>query len=204
MEKISVVLRYHQKGCLTLLKDSLFSLCLQENIVVEPILVLHNCDEAVANEIEEYISLLPAEWARRKDYVLKKLTSDKDIRSKMLNAGLQNASGRYLAFLDYDDIVYDGAYPYLVSRLNISHAALAAGGCRKALLNVLEDGSIYIASKKNFKEQQVSIFDFIDDNQLPIHSYILDRSKIDSVDLHFNEELHALEDYELLLRLLSK
>ena len=43
--------------------------------------------------------------------------------------GGEVAEGRYLAFLDYDDVVYPHAYQVSISRLNESGKAVALGGC---------------------------------------------------------------------------
>jgi hypothetical protein len=42
------------------------------------------------------------------------------------------------------------------------------------------------------------------DNFIPIHSFLLDRYRIDQSELVFVEGMNCLEDYELLLRLVSK
>ena len=47
-------------------------------------------------------------------------TPDEDIRSRLLNQGIKHAKGRYLAFLDFDDIVYDQGYEVLINQLRVS------------------------------------------------------------------------------------
>jgi hypothetical protein len=53
----------------------------------------------------------------------------KDARSELLNLGLRSARGRYLSFLDYDDVLYPEAYELLVSRLKESRSMCTNGIC---------------------------------------------------------------------------
>lgn len=203
MRDVSVIVRYHSKGDFELLKNALFSLCIQGETIVTPLIILHNCDKDTVENIEEYISYLSSDWAIEKRYVIENFDDASDIRSKMLNRGIALNSSRYLAFLDYDDVIYNGAYEYLIERLESTNTVLAAGGCRKAVFDVTGKFN-YCESKSQFLEFSPNIFYFLVDNFLPIHSYMIDTKKVDKEDLYFDESLCALEDYELLIRFVSK
>ncbi|WP_164684226.1 glycosyltransferase [Vibrio maerlii] len=203
MKDVSVIVRYHNKGDFDLLKNALFSLCIQGDVTVTPLIILHNCEENIIREIKEYISFLSSDWAMKKRFVIENINDDSDIRSTMLNRGIALNESRYLAFLDYDDVIYNGAYEYLLERLEKTNTAFSAGGCRKATFDVSGRYN-YCESKVPFLNFTPNIFYFLVDNFLPIHSYMIDTHMVKQDDLYFDESLCALEDYELLIRLVSK
>lgn len=202
MFDISVVVRYHSKGDISLLKNALFSLCVQTRMV-EPIIILHNCDDNIIKNIEDYLKILP--WINNinNHWIILNFNSEDDIRSMMLNKGIEASSSKYVGFLDYDDIVYQNSYEILISSMQKSNAAVSFGGCRKAYLNMNVEHEYFILNKEPYLNRKIALIELLNDNFFPIHSYIFDKEKIDKKDFYINEKLHALEDYELLLRLFA-
>lgn len=125
---------------------------------------------------------------------------DADARTALLNAGLRRAEGRYIGFLDYDDVLFPEAYEQLVARLRTSGAAIAFGSVQ--VMEVELRGDIpRIRGRKTPNYAGQSLFDLFVANFCPIHSYLIDRRMVDPAILVFDETLAIEEDYDLLLRL---
>jgi hypothetical protein len=126
----------------------------------------------------------------------------KDARARLLNMGLSHTSGRFIALLDYDDTIYPEAYTKLVERLRNTDCAIAFGRIVVKRRDVFEDALIVTAKENKFVGQ--GLLDLFTDNFCPIHSFVLDRSRIPAEQLYFSELLSRLEDYDLLLRIVSQ
>ena len=125
-----------------------------------------------------------------------------DARSCLLNMGINSAIGRYIAFLDYDDVIYPGAYVDLINELRHSNSLIAFG--RIAVKGVAAYEKLHITLTKEFPFNGRNCIDLFKENFCPIHSYVLDRAGIYDYDLRFEECLTRCEDYDFLLRICSK
>jgi hypothetical protein len=123
-----------------------------------------------------------------------------DARTELLNLGLRAVEGRYLGFLDYDDVLYPEAYELLTSRLEASGAAIAFASVRIVKLVVhdrfFEADSIVIPEFGGS-----GLRDLFCRNFCPIHSYVIDRRRLPATILFFDSLLKQEEDYDLLLRI---
>jgi hypothetical protein len=118
-----------------------------------------------------------------------------DQRAKNINIGIKNSSGRFLAFLDDDDFVDSRHYENLI---NILKESKYAWGYSKCMLNICKNG--YILQKKyKFINQEYSLDQLLNENFIPIHSFIIDRSFINNELIYTDEKLTRLEDYFILL-----
>jgi hypothetical protein len=125
-----------------------------------------------------------------------------DARAALLNIGLRAGTSRYIAFLDYDDLIYAEGWRVLTAELARSGAAIAFGAVLNA--SVSRDGLVPYVTEKRRVFQGTGLPQLLRSNFCPIHSFVLDRSRIAQEDLVVDETLVALEDYDLLLRLVSK
>ena len=126
-----------------------------------------------------------------------------DARSALINMGIRASSkGRFFAFLDYDDTIYPEAYHTLVGSLLSSSAAIAFGGIVCKYCRVTEAAMVVTRRERRFNGE--GLLDLFRENFCPIHSFVVDRSKVSNDDLFFNERLHRAEDYDFLLRLCAK
>jgi len=121
-----------------------------------------------------------------------------DARSALMNLGLQAVQGRYVAFLDYDDVLYPEAYELVVSRMKQTGAAIAFAAVRLAKIDVYEEFSYTTCALPPFSGSNV--VDLFRQNFCPIHSYIIDTAQDPKNVLSFEPTLTMEKDYDLLLR----
>ena len=127
----------------------------------------------------------------------------KDARSELLNVGLAAATGRYLAFLDYDDVLYPEAYEILIGRLRESSAAIAFGSVRIVYANVYRKFMHATRENRNpFCGRDLR--DLFRSNFCPIHSYLIDRSVVAPNILSFDTSMTWEEDYDFLLKICAQ
>ena len=200
-DPLDAVVRFHDVRRLTELKRCIFSLVGQTYRPLRIILVLQRFSGAEAAATEAVLAAtLEADWAP--DFTLVPWDGDgpADARAALLNAGVAAARGRYIAFLDYDDVLYPEAYELLVARLMRTGAAIAFAGLRTVELAVYE----------KFSRPGVDITppfagsglaDLFRHNFCPLHSYVIDRAQIPPDVLSFMPALTMEEDYDMLLRL---
>lgn len=201
-QTLSVIIRFHQEERLPFLEEAIFSLTIQDWDDIEVIIVLQNGTEELRRAVIDIIARQPWPAAPQYKVLIVPVAQDVDGRSTLLNEGIARASGRYLAFLDDDDFVYHHAYATLIGQLMRGGRAVAIGGCRRANIR-FERGHWYVQSKDNFFAWGRSRFDLFAENFVPIHSYVIDRSRLGSFDLYFDDAYPPLEDYDFLLRLFA-
>lgn len=201
--RLSVVMRFHQEARLPFLDDAVFSLAIQDWHDLEVIVVLQSGTEKLRNAVETIINGQPWPDAPRYKIINVPVAEGVDGRSALLNQGIQHATGRYLAFLDDDDFVYQHGYATLIDELVNGGRAIAVGGCRRAKIEY-ESEHWFVRSKDSFFAWGRSRLDLIRENFVPIHSYVIDRSRLGDFDLYFDETFSILEDYDFLLRLCAK
>jgi glycosyltransferase involved in cell wall biosynthesis len=193
-------MRCHKEERLPFLEEALFSLAIQYWQDIEVVIVLQNGTQEFRRSVFKIINKQPWQGNPQFQVLTVEIPIGIDGRSTLLNHGMQRAIGRYLAFLDDDDVVYQHGYSTLIEQLSDSQATVAVGGCRTAR-TVKESDYWYIQTKETPFIWGRTRYDLFRDNFIPIHSYVVDRARIDSSELYFDDEFPPLEDYDFLLRL---
>jgi hypothetical protein len=200
---IDVIIRTHDPARLDELGRAVFSAAMQD---YRPVTILVVCQRFGAADVAAvHAALGPIMEVAGGDATLVVLNRPDaepvDARAALLNMGLRAGTSRYVAFLDYDDLIYAEGWRVLIAELANSGAAVAFGAVLNA--SVSRDGLVpYVAAKRRVFVGN-GLPQLLRSNFCPIHSFVLDRSRIDPQDLAVDESLVALEDYELLLRLVS-
>jgi glycosyltransferase involved in cell wall biosynthesis len=199
-DRLSVVVRYHEGANPELLDMALSSLAASEYDQLEVLVVAKNATPETTSKLDNLIKRQP--WSKstltRLQVVL--VGENLDGRSQLLNVGLGLSTGRYLAFLDYDDVIYQKGYKSLIEKLKKTQATVAVGGCSRVGIKSVQE--IHTVSFKDHpfswgKSRQ----DLFIENFIPIHSYVIDRTRCSPDVLHFDTTLDRFEDYAFLLRI---
>jgi glycosyltransferase involved in cell wall biosynthesis len=200
---LSTIIRFHKRDRLPLLEEAIFSLAIQSWHDHETVIVIQNGSGEIKSQIIEIINRQPWRDAPRYQILMIEVPEGVDGRSTLLNKGMEQAAGRFLAFLDDDDLIYHHGYTTLIRQLEEGGCAIALGGCRMAKAQYVSN-HWYIRTKETPFAWGRTRYDLLRDNFVPIHSYVIDRSRVDPADLYFDDELPPLEDYEFLLRMCAK
>lgn len=202
-DQLDVIVRFHDERRLLELERCIFSLVAQEYRPLHIHLVVQRfTPEAVESTRTRLDPILKIENALRLSIVNWAHPEPTDARSALLNLGLRSARGRYVAFLDYDDVLYPGAYGLVIPQLRASGAAIAFSRVGIMRANVW-DTFIY-ATERLAPFAGASLHDLFRSNFCPIHTYVIDRRRVPPEFLYFENFLAWEEDYDLLLRLCSQ
>lgn len=125
--------------------------------------------------------------------------SPNDARTELLNMGLAAATGQYVSFLDYDDVLYPEAHAILIERLKATGSAIAFATVRIVNAIVFPE-FIHVAGQNVAPFAGNDLKDLFRANFCPIHSYLINRSIVSPDILSFDTTLDWEEDYDLLLR----
>jgi glycosyltransferase involved in cell wall biosynthesis len=174
---------------LDLLKDALASIDLQTYGNYE-VLVVNDGGESAATVVKEFNS--------RGNFIYLEHETNKG-RAAARNTGIRAAKGKYIAFLDDDDVYYPNHLAVLVERLEKSSERVAYTDTTKVVLRNV-NGSWVTAEAKIIPHQEFRPDLLHVTNYIPTNSLMLERDCINRVGL-FDESFEVLEDWELLIRL---
>jgi hypothetical protein len=200
---VDVIVRFHAPHRLTELQRAVFSLVGQEFRPIRILLTLQRFTDGDAKAVCEALNPLlslpdaPALTVLRYDAV-----EPGDARSALANLGFAAATARYVALLDYDDVLYPEAYRLLTGRLRESGAGIAFGNIAVKLVDVY-DGFLHVCEQQD-PFQGSTLPDLLRQNFCPIHSFVVDRTRVPADELRFEPTLTIEEDYEFLLRVCAK
>lgn len=201
---IDVIIRFHDASKSETLLRALFCLYGQSHEAVQPLLMLQDFPPEAVEAMERLVDRLAWNERRRRPIVHNYIPAAKgDHRSRLINEGFRAGQGRYIAILDYDDVVYGHAYDHLIGRLEASDAAIAFGRIAVKHVYPLKHYEFVLSTTRNTFNGS-GLNDLFRDNFCPIHSFVLDRTKIAPEDLCFDETMTRLEDYDFLLRTCAK
>lgn len=185
---ISVVVRTRNRP--EALKLALTSLANQTYKDFEVVLV-NDGGVDVSNMVEHFQAYYPI------NYIFHEVGKG---RTPALNAGVSATSGRFITYLDDDDVVYPQHLEVLwdAIRQNGEPGKFAYSNFNHVLVtNYGADGVVLARIPQ--EPWRYNRDELLVQNYIPIHTWLHDRDCIDGVGL-FNEKLDSLEDWDFLLR----
>ena len=197
-DHLSVVLCFFEDTSIEMLTRSLVSLASSEYDLLEVIIVGQNVSLETSDKIKQLLTV--QSWSKKvlvRFEVVK--TEERCSRAKLINIGISFATGKYLAFLDYGDVIYPGGYAVLIDKLKNSSAAIAVGGCQRVSIDSVQNAN---SNSFNVKSRPwgISQVDILQDNFVPMSSYVVDRTRCDANLLNFDTNLTSLDNYAFLLK----
>ncbi len=202
---LDTVVRFHDVNRMSELRRCVFSLVGQTYRPLRIILAVQRFSEAdIAKVRKELAPLLTGPDAPELAFVNWTDEKPRDARSVLLNLGVAAAKGRYLAFLDYDDVLYPEAYTLMVDRLTTTGAAIAFASVRVMRVDVYDQFMYGAGTVTPSFGSGASLMDLFRNNFSPLHSYVMDRGAIPPTSLTFKTDLLFEEDYDVLLRICAE
>lgn len=124
-------------------------------------------------------------------------------RSKTGNIGLQAAAGRYITFLDDDDILYPRHLQVLVEHINKNEGiGLVYSDCHIASYEWNDENELQLrsAGKRLFKGRDFDREKLYQSNYIPIMTALFKRELLQDVG-YLDDRLDVFEDWDLWIRL---
>jgi hypothetical protein len=197
---IDVIVRCHDPARLMELERAVFSLAGQDYRPMRILLVTQRFSTAEMAMVQAALAPILS-WAGEVELTPLNYTdpAPADARAALANMGFSAATGRYLALLDYDDVLYPEAYGLLTSQLAAGKAAIAFARTKVARHDVYPN--FLHARGQEMPFSGSGLKDLFRANFCPLHSYVIDRARVPAGILHYEPMLTLDEDYEMLIRL---
>jgi len=179
--------------------DALTCLAAQTDGDIEVIVAVHSDDADVIDAVRARI----ARYARAFQQRVVVLPVAGGGRSAPLNAGLAAATGRYLAFLDDDDVVTVNWIQEFRAAADQQPGTILRAQCVAQEHAHTPEGLIEFAPIEGFSAPYNPDFDLVQHrqfNQSPICSWAVPMGAVRALRLRFNDDLAVLEDWEFLVR----
>ncbi len=200
---LDTIVRFHDVQRLAELRRCVFSLAGQNYRPLRVIVALQRFTPVQIDRTREAVEpVLGARGAPAVEFVNWEQPGPPDARSDLLNLGLAAARGRFVAFLDFDDVLYPEAYELLVRQLHLTGAAICFASVRVMRVDLHEHFHYTREVVPPFPGS--TLLDLFKMNFCPIHSYVIDRRQVSADVLRFESSLSWEEDYEMLLRLCAR
>lgn len=199
---VTTIIRFHNSGDFDLLRSGLGCLAAMRNCICVPLIAAQD----LSSEQTQVLTSLLDDFAWHEGYSplvhhYRSANGDGDLRSKMLNESLLRVQTRYAGFLDYDDLIMSDAYEWLIGRLRKTGKAVSFGRVYSTTYN----GATRLRIKRSRVYEFGNTFEeFVKDNHAPLHSFLIDLTKIDLSRIVYHEDQRYLEDYFMTLQLFTR
>ncbi len=195
--KVTTIVRFSEKDRLGLLRKALYSLVAQVGCIVQPLIALNNVPEEILVELKNLLNEIP--WDEGCYPIIRIYNSDKqeDLRSKMLNDSLRHVDTQFAAFLDYDDTLFHDAYQWLIRRLIKTKKKASFGSIYHLIYRLVEERM----TQRQILGYGRSYQSFLEDNNTPIHGFMLNLENIDRERIKYYDNMKYMEDYYLTLQI---
>ncbi len=198
---LSVLIRTQGRRMPNLL-EALTCLAAQSESDFEVLLLVHSASDAVVRSVRELVAMFAPEFAFR---VGVRAVADGG-RARPLNVGLERARGRYLAFLDDDDLVTGdwvgrfkegaAAAPGRIVRCITADRSVVRSDDHQIRAPYLAVGGLKMSHSERFDP-----LEHLHQNRTPNCSLAVPLTAVRELNISFDEDLPVLEDWEFLMTL---
>jgi SAM-dependent methyltransferase len=195
---LSVVVRTQGRRLIPL-EDNLTSLAAQTNRDIEVIICCHDTADSDYVAVVEVMERLPRWFVER----TRAIRVEGGGRAHPLAVGVAEASGRYVAFLDDDDLALCHWVEEFAKLVKLHPGAVARAGCATHSIDEesWECGTGYcqIGSTTTPYPLEFDLVAHLVGNRTPNCSVAVPRSCFTDLGVTFDDELKVLEDWDMLL-----
>ena len=181
------------------LEDNLTSLAAQTDRDIEVIICCHDTADSDYAAVVEVMERLPR-WLVDKTRAIR---VDGGGRARPLQVGVEEASGRYVAFLDDDDLALCHWVEEFAKLVKLHPGAVVRAGCATHTIDEesWECGTGYsqIGSTTTPYPLEFDLVAHLVGNRTPNCSVAIPRSCFTDLGMSFDDELAVLEDWDMLL-----
>lgn len=185
---VSVIVRTKDRP--VLLRDTISSIVMQSYPNIELVLV-NDGENDLSNIVEEYKNYIQIQYI--------KLKSSRG-RTAAGNAGIRAAKGKYINFLDDDDVFYYNHVQKLTDYLETTAQKVAYSDCEIAHYKWEGDEFVLRSEKELFRGVEHDLDQLQVTNYLPNMTVMFARELCDTIG-YPDETLEIYEDWDLFLRL---
>lgn len=202
---VDCIVRFHDSSRLVELERCIFSLVTQTYRPLTVILVLQRFTPQEIGAVQKLVEpMFDGDENMSFEICNFEHPQPVDARTHLLNLGLTRHTGRYVSFLDYDDVLYPEAYSLLTKQLDESDTAICFAGVEMMQVRVYEKFIFTEATVSDPPFEGSTLSDLFKNNFCPLHSYLVDASRISPDYLYFDTALTIEEDYDFLLRICAQ
>ena len=196
---LSVVILFDYPFDVQALDEALFSVAVQDWDRIEVVVALPDVGLQPRRDVEA--AILSQHWPAMTPWKIVSVSapSQRTISANLMSAGLFHATGRYVAFLHHQDIIYHHAYKSLIGRLDESDAVVAFGGVRLAR-HACGPRHWHVLTKQAVRAS-VSRLTHLIDGPAAVHRFVVDRHRLSPDDIRFDNPASSLATNVFLLRL---
>ena len=196
---LSVIVRTQGRRLITL-EDNLTSLAAQTNRDLEVIVCCHDTSDADYAAVVEVTRRAPT-WLAEKT---RSIRVEGGLRARPLAAGVAAAAGRYVAFLDDDDLALCHWVEEFARLVDLHPGAVVRAGCATHSIDE-EPWDCGVGYRQTGPTQTpyplaFDLLDHLVQNSTPNCSVAVPRSCFTDLGVSFDDELPVLEDWDVLLR----
>lgn len=198
---ITTIIRFHSKANLNELRKALLCLRSMEDCIVMPYIAAQDLNQSQKNLLDTMVDEIFD--TKSNLCIIDHYTStngNEDLRSVLLNESLRKVKTNLVSFLDYDDVLMPHAFSWLSKRLSNN---IAIAFARVYLTHYHSKSGKFIKRYRHYLSG-TNYDDFLLQNFAPIHSFMLDLSKINLNEIIYNPVQKYMEDYCLLLQIVTK
>jgi lipopolysaccharide biosynthesis protein/SAM-dependent methyltransferase len=202
MPIVTTIIRIHRSADFELLRNALCCLAAMRNCICVPLISAQDLSDQQTRALEALLDDLA--WYPGYPPRIDHYRSDDgrgDLRSRMLSESLRKVETRYVGFLDYDDLLMSNAYEWLIGRLHETEKAVAFGRVYSTTFS--NATGVWLERSRRY-ENGYSYEDFVANNHAPLHSFLIDLSRIDLTDIVYHDDQRYMEDYFLTLQIFKK